>query len=537
MLNKNPFNALIAIIILFPLLLSACAGETNANEVAVTRVVTEKQTIIQRETIVEKETLVEAIAYAPMATASPAPTLAPPNDEPYADVFFENYGVNPIIDTEDDHLSTFAIDVDTASYSVMRRFLRDGHLPDKDSVRVEEYINYFHQNYAPPEKGAFAIHLDGSPAPFGEENYHLLRVGIQGYRVPDDQRKDAALVFVIDVSGSMNMENRLGLVKRALHLLVRELRPSDTVALVIYGSQGRVLLEPTPATEADAILAAIDRLQPGGSTNAEEGLVLAYELAAKNFKVGGINRVILCSDGVANVGRTGSDSILAQIRDYAAQGITLSTVGFGMGNYNDVLMEQLANDGDGNYAYVDTLDQARRVFVENLTGMLQVIAKDAKIQVDFNPEVISRYRLIGYENRDVADQDFRNDDVDAGEIGAGHSVTALYELKFHPEAQGTALTTYVRYEDPDTGEVSEIARAMDRADFNSTFEEMSVHFRMSAAVAEYAEILRHSYWAKEGSLSSVLELAAQVASELPNDPDASEFASLVAQANRIVGNQ
>jgi Ca-activated chloride channel family protein len=360
-----------------------------------------------------------------------------------------------------------------------------------------------------------------------------MRVGIQGYQIPDAQRKDAALIFVIDVSGSMNQGNRLGLVKRALHLLVRELRPTDTVGLVVYGSQGQVILEPTPASQSEAILDAIDRLQPSGSTNAEEGLVLGYQLAAEHFKVGGINRVILCSDGVANVGNTASDAILKRVREQAAQGIQLSTVGFGMGNYNDVLMERLANDGDGNYAYVDTLEEARRVFVENLTGMLQVIAQDAKIQVDFDPQVVSRYRLIGYENRDVADEDFCNDDVDAGEIGAGHSVTALYELKFKEDTQGNALTVYVRYQDPDTGEVQEIQRGMDRADFQPSFESMPARFRLTAAVAEYAEILRQSYWARESNLAAVLELAQQAVAELPNDPDGAEFVSLVQQASYL----
>lgn len=517
MSHQKLVNTVITAFVLVTLLMTACGGE--AAEGTVTRIVAEKEMVVERI----------------VSASTPLATLAPPNDKPYADVFFENYGVNPIIDTEDDHLSTFAIDVDTASYTVMRRFLRDGHLPDKDSVRVEEFINYFRQDYAPPAEGdgAFAVHLEGAPSPYGEQNYHLLRIGIQGYRIPDELRKDASLVFVIDVSGSMDMENRLGLVKRALHLLVRELRPSDSVGIVVYGSRGRVILEPTPASDTQAILSSIDRLQPDGSTNAEEGLVLGYKMAAEHFKVGGINRIILCSDGVANVGRTGSEGILKQVRDYAAQGITLSTVGFGMGNYNDVLMERLADDGDGNYAYVDTLAEAERVFVDNLTGTLQVIAKDAKIQVDFNPAVVSRYRLIGYENRDVADEDFRNDDVDAGEVGAGHSVTALYELKFHPEAAGQALTVHVRYEDPDTGEVIEITRSMDRAEVRSTFEEMSPRFRLMATVAELAEILRQSYWAKQGSLTAVSELAIQIAEELPNDPDVAEFAALAAQASQL----
>lgn len=513
-MNRKYFTRTLLTLSLLGLLLSACGGG-------------EGPPIYQS---IEQEAQVTNAAG--LSTAEEE-GLVPPNGEPYVDVFFENYGVNPVIDTADDHLSTFAIDVDTASYTVMRRFLRDGHLPDKDSVRVEEYINYFDQKYAPPQQGAFAIHLDGAPSPFGEENYYLMRVGIQGYQIPDAQRKDAALIFVIDVSGSMDQGNRLGLVKRALHLLVRELRPTDTVGLVVYGSQGQVILEPTPASQSEAILDAIDRLQPGGSTNAEEGLVLGYQLAAEHFKVGGINRVILCSDGVANVGNTGSDAILKRVREQAAQGIQLSTVGFGMGNYNDVLMERLADDGDGNYAYVDTLEEARRVFVENLTGMLQVIAQDAKIQVDFDPKVVSRYRLIGYENRDVADEDFRNDDVDAGEIGAGHSVTALYELKFQEGTQGNALTVYVRYQDPDTGEVQEIQRGMDRADFQPSFESMPARFRLTAAVAEYAEILRQSYWARESSLAAVLELAQQAAAELPNDPDGAEFVSLVQQASHL----
>jgi len=459
------------------------------------------------------------------------------NDEPYDLTFYESYGVNPFIDTEDDRLSTFAMDVDTASYSIARRYLRDGHLPDKDAVRVEEFVNYFRQDYDAPSdpETAFAIHLEGGPAPFGGERYHLLRVGLQGYRVPDEARQEAALVFVIDVSGSMAQENRLGLVKRALRLLVDELRPTDTVGIVVYGSRGQVLLEPTPASERESILAAIELLQPEGSTNAEEGLLLGYQMAAGHFKPGSINRLILCSDGVANVGHTGPESILERVQRYANQKITLSTVGFGMGNYNDVLMEQLADRGDGNYAYVDTLSEARRVFVENLTGMLQVIARDAKVQVEFNPEVVSRFRLLGYENRDLADEDFRKDDVDAGEVGAGHSVTALYEVKLHedPQAQGTALTVTVRYEEPDSGEVMELARAFARSDFRPSLEETTPRFRLDAVVAEFAEILRRSYWAKEGDLEGVLALAREVAQELPDDADVAELVELVAWASDL----
>ena len=494
------------------------------------------------------EFLLEEYEWAPAPTASasadgPYPStggLVPPNDEPYADMFFEDYGVNPFIDTEDDHLSTFAVDVDTGSYTLMRRYVNDGHLPPDESVRVEEYVNYFEQGYEPPldieREGAFAIHLEGAPSLYGNERHYLVRVGLKGYEIPPEERKDAVLTFVIDVSGSMDMENRLGLVKQALRLLVEGLRPSDKIGIAVYGSRGYAILEHTPVAEADYILRAIDRLQPEGSTNAEEGLLIGYRMAAQAFDPEAINRVILCSDGVANVGNTGPDSILEQIRDYAGRGIYLTTVGFGMGNYNDVLMEQLANDGDGFYAYVDTLKEAERVFVRDLTSMLQVIARDAKIQVDFDPNVVRSYRLIGYENRDVTDEDFRDDEVDAGEIGVGHSVTALYEIKFHlaePSGYEPAMTVYVRYEDPETGEVIETNRAIARADFAPAFKDASIRFQLAAVVAEYAEVLRESYWARGSSLADVAWEARRIAEYLPHDADVAEFVSLVERASDL----
>lgn len=454
-----------------------------------------------------------------------------PNDKAYDATFFENYGVNPFIDTEDDNLSTFAMDVDTASYTVIRRFLTDGNLPDKDAVRVEEVLNYFDLHYPEPISGAFGINLEAAPSPFGGEKYYLVKVGIQGRHIQVEDRKPAVLTFVIDVSGSMGMENRLGLVKRALGLLVEQLRPTDQVGIVVYGTNAHVVLEPTPATRAETILAAIDRLQTEDATNAEGGLRLGYQMAASALKEGNINRVILCSDGVANVGNTGADSILNTIADYAAKGIYLSTVGFGMGNYNDVLMEQLADKGNGNYAYVDTLDEARRIFVENLTGTLQVIAKDAKIQVEFNPKVVSRYRLLGYENRDIADNQFRDDKVDAGEVGAGHSVTALYEIKFQDNApQDEAMMVRIRYKDPDSAEVIEARQPLRRAEVKASFDSASPEFHFAAAIAEYAEILRKSYWAKDSQMSKVLTLVRRVQEELPKDPQVTEFASLVERA-------
>lgn len=457
------------------------------------------------------------------------PGLVPPNGESAADMFFEDYGVNPFIDSEDDNLSTFAIDVDTGSYTVMRRYITGGNLPPDESVRVEEYVNYFSQDYARPQNGAFAIHLEGAPAPYGEsDKYHLLRVGLQGYEVDPAQRPDAMLIFVIDVSGSMNMENRLELVKKALLMLLDNLRPADRVGIVIYGSRGQVLLEPTPVDSRGVIEQAISQLQPEGSTNAEEGLRLAYQLADRHAIANGINRIILCSDGVANVGNTAANSIL----QHAARGIQLSTFGFGMGNYNDVLMEQLADKGDGSYAYIDDMKEAERVFKTKLTTTLLTIAKDAKIQVEFNPAVVERYRLLGYENRDVADEDFRNDAVDAGEIGAGHSVTALYELKIAPDADplAPALVVFVRYADPRTDEVSEISRSISLAEFAPFFDQTSPHFQLDAVVAEYAEILRNSYWARGNSLVQLLPDVRRVGEYLGQDVDVQELVRLVERA-------
>ena len=455
------------------------------------------------------------------------------NDAPYDVTFFKHYGVNPFIDTEDDHLSTFAMDVDTASYTVARRFVQDGHLPDPDSVRVEEFVNFFDQGYEPPAEDAFAVHIEGSPSPFGGDNHWLMRVGLQGKSVRPEERKDASLVFAIDVSGSMGRENRLGLVQRSLRLLVDQLTPTDEVGIVIYGSNGHVLLEPTSGQNKEAIMEAVNRLTPGGSTYVEEGLRLAYEMAVPRVQPGRITRVLLLSDGVGNVGRTGSDSILEQIRSHVEEGVTLTTVGFGMGNYNDILMERLANDGNGTYHYVDSLTQARRIFVENLTGTLQVIARDSKVQVDFNPEVVSRYRLLGYENRRVADEDFRNDSVDAGEVGADHSVTALYELKLRDSTDGRVGTVQVRYQDPDTHEVTETSHELQREELASEFRQASARFQLAAVVAEYAEILRESYWAQDGSLERVISEAWRVREALPEDTDVAEFVDLVTRAYQL----
>jgi Ca-activated chloride channel family protein len=466
---------------------------------------------------------------------------AHPNDEAYDAMFFQHYGVNPLIPTEEDSLSTFAVDVDAASYTVARRYIEGGSLPPPDAVRVEEFVNFFRQDYPKVADGDFKIHIDGAPAPFAP-GYQLIRIGIEGRRVSEAHRKPARLVFVIDVSGSMAREDRLELVKRALRLLVDELNADDRVGIVTYGSTARVVLEPSSLEDREAILEAIDGLRPDGSTNAEEGLRLGYQMAGRHRRTGANNRLILCSDGVANVGATGATSILENVRSDADRGISLTTVGFGMGNFNDVLMEQLADKGDGNYYYVDDLAEARRVFVENLTGTLETIARDAKIQVEFDPRVVTRFRLLGFENRDVADADFRNDRVDAGEIGSGHEVTALYEVKLADRAwrvwSGRIATVRLRYLPPNDVdeedlEAREIAASLDVSELSTEFGQAAPRLRLDAVVAEFSEILRGSYWAKGSRVRDLVPMARRLADELRSDPAVADFARLVEQAARF----
>ena len=471
--------------------------------------------------------------------------LIPPNGAAYHDVYFKGHGTNPFIDPEDDNKSTFGMDADSASYSVMRRYLRDGHLPPTEAVRVEEFINAFDYDYTPPTDNAFKVYLEGTPSRFGEgKRLQLLRVGIQGRVVPDVDRRDAVLTFVIDVSGSMGMENRLELVKKALRLLVKQLRPTDEIGIVVYGTDARVVLPHTRVVNREHILEKIDSLCPEGVTNVEDGIHKGYELARKNAQSDSINRVILCSDGVANEGVTDPEVLLKQIRDYVDDdGIFLTTVGFGMDNYNDVLMEELAKKGDGNYAYVDTLNEARRIFVENLTGTLQTIAKDAKVQVKFNPDTVRSFRLIGYENRQMKHEDFRNDDADAGEIGSGHSITALYEVKLNKGVDsGRLAKVSVRYEDPDTQKVTEISEKFRVENLKAKFEDASPGFQLAATVAQFAEILRDSFWVKNGCLKTVRQTLKAILEQHPEiiakgeeqaEKRGKELLTLVRNARRI----
>ncbi|MFW5691607.1 MAG: vWA domain-containing protein [Chloroflexota bacterium] len=489
---------------------------------------------------------------ADMAMEAPAEGMAPPvgiappsaaRTQPQqpvptpADMTFNNPGTNPFFDTDDDNLSTFAMDVDTASYSLARNYLMSRELlPPADAIRPEEFINYFDANYdSPAGDDAFAIYLDAAPAPFGYDGHYLMRVGMQGRYIAPEDRTPVFLTFVIDVSGSMDIESRLGLVKESLALLLDELREDDRVAIVVYSDNSRVVLEPTAATDRADIDRAIDTLRPEGSTNVVDGLRLGYQLARENRAEGENTRVVVLSDGVANVGITEPGGMLEQIQSAVDEGITLSTIGFGMGNFNDVLMEQLANDGNGNYYYVDNIRQARRIFSHNLTGTLQVIGYDAKVQVEFNAEVTDRYRLIGYENRAIADEDFRDDTVDAGEVGAGHSVTALYELALEDgDPEGTIATVYIRYEDAETREVVELSRAITTAELLASIDEAPATFRLHAAVAEFAELMRESVWAEDGSYGAVMALLQNARTDLGDaDEDLNELIAMVEQAVRL----
>jgi Ca-activated chloride channel family protein len=483
------------------------------------------------------------------ASSSPAPPpstggTAEPNDQPYGDVFFRAHGVNPFVDTEEDRLSTFGLEVDTGSYGVAAAYLRDGHLPPPEAIRVEELVNAF--RYGDPEatpagRTAFTLRAEGAPSPFaGGERHRLLRFHLRARTVDPADRPPAVLTFVVDVSGSMARDNRLGLVKRALGLLVDQLRPDDRVDLVVYGSSGRVLLPHTG--DLERLRAAIEALEPEGATNAEEGLRLAYDLATQARRDGAIHRVILCSDGVANVGATGPGSILARIGEEARRGIELTTVGFGMGNYNDVLMEQLADAGNGRYAYVEDLRAARRVFVEDLTGTLQTVAADAKAQVEFDPRVVERWRLLGYENRDIADEDFRDDRVDAGEIGAGHEVTALYEVKLRRRIarRGAVATLRLRYRPVGAdgpGAVVETSHELRWRDLAPSWERASPGLRLAAVVAELAEVLKGSYWARGSSLDDVARSAAAATADFPGDDRVAELAELAHRAAALAREQ
>lgn len=367
--------------------------------------------------------------------SAPEPNFADEQSEAITDDVEVTY--NDIEDASRDNQLTFAVDVDTASYTIARDYLTQGMLPPKEVIRVEEFINFFDYADAAPEnleETPFAVHLDAAKAPFAE-NHTLLRVGLKGFEVANEDRPATNLVFLVDTSGSMR--SSIQLVTDSLGLLLDNLNPTDTIAIVTYAGSSEVALRPTQASDRETIINAMARLSAGGSTNGAGGINTAYELAEEAFNEDGLNRVVLCTDGDFNVGVTG-ENLYQLIEEKRESGITLSVLGFGR-RYNDTQMEQLADRGNGNYTFIDSLREAQRALVDRLTATLMVIAKDVKVQLEVNPMIVKTYRLLGYENRAIADEDFRNDSVDAGEIGAGHGVTALVELELYPQGERPSL--------------------------------------------------------------------------------------------------
>lgn len=458
-------------------------------------------------------------------TPDPTPVIVA-NQEPS----YKDHGTNAMIEADKEAFSTFAADVDTGSYTMSRSKLQSGILPPKEGVRVEEFVNYFAYSYPQPAQGPFSVALEAAPSPFvAAKDRYIMRVGVQGKKLTPQERKPVHLTFLVDVSGSMNRHDKLGLAKQSLKVLTTNLKPSDTVALVTYASGSRVILEPTSVSDREKIFAALSELKAGGSTAMNDGLGQAYKVALQSFKRDHVNRVIVLSDGDANVGPASHDEILKEIKKYVDEGVTLSTIGFGMGTYRDHLMEQLANKGNGNYYYIDSIDEANKVFGAQLDGTLQVIAKDVKLQVEFNPKAVKQYRLIGYENRDVRDQDFRNDKVDAGEIGAGHTVTAMYEIIMESGHQEKDIAfVRVRHKEPEGYKASEQVFTLRPMELKSSLQDASKDFQFAAAVTGFAEILRQSPHAKSLSFSLIEEVAKAASS--PNQKDRQEFIALVQKA-------
>jgi Ca-activated chloride channel homolog len=461
-----------------------------------------------------------------------APRAFEASEEVAAGDEFTDHGVNPMTLTSEDALSTFSVDVDTGAYALARRQINAGYRPTPASVRVEEYVNYFAYNYPAPSEGAFSVSMEVAPSPFdAAPRRYMMRVGVQGKQLDQRARKPVHLTFLVDVSGSMDSLDKLPLAKQSLKILTNNLREGDTVALVTYASGSRVVLPATDASYKGKILAAIDMLYADGSTAMGDGLAQAYRQADATHKKGDVSRVIVLSDGDANVGAR--STLHEQIMMRAQRGITLSTIGFGAGNYKDNLMEQLANKGDGNYYYIDSPREAIKVFGEQMSGTLEVIAKDVKIQVEFDPEKVESYRLIGYENRDIADKDFRNDKVDAGEIGAGHTITAFYELVLKAEPGAGFATVRVRHKEPEGDVASEQAFAVALTDLRMKLAHASLDFQFGASVVAFAELLRGSPYASKLSFGLVEELATAASSA--NQTERQEFISLVQKVRKLTG--
>jgi len=463
----------------------------------------------------------------------PVPSILPIFSKPQDREHYLSSIQNPVKQVSIDPISTFSIDVDTGSYSNSRRFLNNGKLPPNDAVREEAFINYFNYDYTSPAniEVPFKVHTEVGNAPWNEQR-QLVKIGIKGFEVAKVDLKSANLVFLLDVSGSMNAPDKLPLLTSSLTMLTKQLDEDDSVAIVVYAGAAGVVLPATPGNNHQIITQALNQLSAGGSTNGAQGIELAYQIAEKNFKKGGVNRVILATDGDFNVGTQSIDKLKALITKKRQTGIALTTLGFGQGNYNDGLMEQLANIGNGQHAYIDTINEARKVLVDELTSTMQVIAKDVKIQVEFNPQQVAEYRLIGYQNRLLANEDFNNDKVDAAELGAGHTVTALYEVtlvgsnnkqiddrryqdfssqpKRNNKEKGSTSNNQelafvkVRYKQPN----SDISQLISQPIFTELLNSStSKDFQFSAAVAGFTQLLKGAKYTNQWQYQDCIDLA------------------------------
>ncbi len=549
------------------LLLSACVQERNAEhtarraDTAQTGVVAEpeQKAAGQPTTATLAANANSPAGYASAPTATPADEQAElrhtPGERDDKEFNTEQYGhivENPFLDATRVPLSTFSIDVDTASYSNTRRFLNEGHLPPADAVRIEELLNYFSYDYPQPVGDApFSVTTEVAQCPWNSA-HRLVQIGLQGKRLRRTDMPPANLVFLLDVSGSMMEPNKLPLVKSALTMLTEQLTERDRVAIVVYAGNSGLVLPATSGDRKGEILAAINQLEAGGSTNGGAGIQLAYKVASENFLQGGINRVILATDGDFNVGVTSEGELVRLIEQKRQTGVFLSVLGFGTGNTKDTTMEQLADKGNGNYAYIDTAAEARKVFGQQLGGTLATIAKDVKLQLEFNPTHAAAYRLIGYENRLLRDEDFNDDTKDAGEMGAGHTVTALYEvvpygqqwtnpgvdpLKYQQPAQQSAhaqsdelLTIKLRYKDPEADESKLLSVGV--ADTSGAWQQASNNFRFASSVAAFGLLLRDSKYKGAANYNGVAALARAATGQDPHGYR-TEFVKLIETAQLL----
>lgn len=532
----------LVVVLIFSILLTGCGGSESYSSNA------------NRSEVAESKPMVFAT---PMSSNSTAASNMSAAKQAYYDEDRKSVGEryaeiseNPFLETSRAPLSTFSIDVDTASYANVRRFLKDGQMPPKDAVRIEELINYFEYDYPQPvDDVPFSVNTEVASCPWNAK-HKIVQIGLQGKKLALDNAPPSNLVFLVDVSGSMNSPDKLPLLKDSMRVLVNQLKAQDRVAIVVYAGSSGLVLPSTPASNRGEIISALNNLEAGGSTNGGQGIQLAYRVAQENFISNGNNRVILATDGDFNVGLTGDDELVRLIENKRQSGIFLSVLGFGTGNLNDSMMEKLANKGNGNYAYIDSQDEARKALGAQAAGTLYTIAKDVKIQVEFNPAKVAGYRLIGYENRLLAAKDFNDDKKDAGEIGAGHSVTALYEIvpagqkvendgielkysKVEPASTNfndELLTVKLRYKEPKESESKLLTIGL--LDRGNSIENASENLKFAAAVAQFGLILRDSRFKGSANFGSILNLAQ---SSLGNDLKSyrNEFIELIGQAKRL----